>query len=121
MKSTLKLLALSAIAATALGSCSSDEEIFDVDGQGTVFFSATLNSDLKSRASATDDELRESCLLWISNSDKNLVREYMGLDNFPDNGEKLVAGHYTALAWAGDSVPASFTDRYFTEIGRAHV
>ena len=114
MKSTLKLLALSAIAATALGSCSSDEEIFDVDGQGTVFFSATLNSDLKSRASATDDELRESCLLWISNSDKNLVREYMGLDNFPDNGEKLVAGHYTALAWAGDSVPASFTDRYFT-------
>lgn len=112
MKSTLKLLALSAIAATALGSCSADEDIFDVKGEGTIFLSATLNSDVKARSSATDDELRESCIVWISNS-KGVVRRYDKAADIPSEGIKLVADNYVAEAWAGDSVPASFEDRYF--------
>lgn len=112
MKSTLKLLALSAIAATALGSCSADEDIFDVKGEGTIFLSATLNSDVKARSSATEDELRESCIVWISNS-KGVVRRYDKAADIPSEGIKLVADNYVAEAWAGDSVPASFDDRYF--------
>ncbi len=112
MKSTLKLLALSAIAVSALGSCSNDDEIFDVKGEGTVFLSTTLNSDVKVQSRATTDELLNSCMVWISNS-KGVVRRFDSAADIPAEGVKLVADHYVAEAWAGDSVPASFTDRYF--------
>lgn len=112
MKSTLKLLALSAIAATALGSCSNDDEIFELSGEGTLFLSTTMDHEVKSRASATLDQLKENSIIWIANS-KGLVREYYGLSEVPENGIKLLADNYTASVWAGDSVPASFTDRYF--------
>ena len=111
MKHSVKLLAAGCIAAAALSACSG-EEPFEVKGEGKVFISTTLNSDVKARSRATVEELRESTKIWISNS-TGLVRHFDSPNDLPTEGIKLVAGNYVAEAWAGDSVPASFDDRYF--------
>lgn len=111
MKTKLTYLAAAAIAVSALSGCSSEEPI-QTTGEGTVFFSATLNSDVKVRSRATLDELKETARLWISN-EKGLVRHYDVLADVPSEGVKLLTGNYVAEAWAGDSVPASFDDRFF--------
>lgn len=111
MKHTFRFLAAAAIAAAVLPACSSEEPLMS-EGEGTVFLSATLNSDVKVRSRADLDELRQSCMIWISNS-QGVVRQFATSADIPENGVKLISGHYVAEAWAGDSVPASWTDRYF--------
>lgn len=112
MKS-LYIPALVAVAAATFTGCSSEEEL--MVGEGRVMIRTTLNGDFEarsSRASSNIDELSRSCILWISNSN-GVVRHYTGLENVPADGIWLTANHYLAEAWAGDSVPASFTDRWF--------
>lgn len=60
----------------------------------------------------TDESLRNSTILWISNGE-GVVRKFNGLSTFPTGGERLVGGLYLAEAWAGDSVSASWTARYY--------
>lgn len=60
----------------------------------------------------TDEGLRNSTILWISNG-AGVVRKFNGLLTFPTDGERLVGGLYLAEAWAGDSVSASWTARYY--------
>lgn len=95
----------------AAAGCSSDEP-FAVKGEGTVYLSATISSDVKVRSRATMDEIKASCMVWISNS-KGLVRRFDNINDVPETGIKLLCGNYIGEAWAGDSVPASFEDRYF--------
>jgi len=75
---------------------------------------ASVSSDIKLASRAGIDELKENTLIWISKKDKGLVKKFEGLSSLPANGLWLTTGEYVAEGWAGDSVPASFTDRYFT-------
>lgn len=111
MKTYQILFAAMIPAIAGLSSCSDDREV--LTGEGRVMISATVNSDVKvvSRATA-EEELGEQCLIWISGT-KGLVRQYQGINNVPASGINLVAGHYVAEAWTGDSVSASFEDRWF--------
>lgn len=111
MKTILKYVAMAAIATTVMSSCSNEDEILTT-GEGTVYISTSVNSDVKVRSRATLDELRQSAMVWISNS-KGVVRQFDSANAIPSEGVKLLADNYVAEAWAGDSVPASFEHRYF--------
>ncbi len=110
---TNKILLATAIAASVMaGSCS--EERFAPEGEGRLMLTAAINTEVRdaSRADAETEELGESCMIWISN-EKGLVRRYIGINNLPADGIKLLNGRYTVEAWAGDSVTASFESRWF--------
>lgn len=111
MNNTIYKLAAAALVASGLSACS--QEQLPVEGEGHVKISATLNSDVTvvSRAQ-TEEELAESCTVWISNS-KGVVREYHGLNNIPAGGIDLYSGHYKAEGWAGVKSAASWEDRWF--------
>lgn len=96
---------------SGLSACS--EEQLVTEGEGHVKISATLSSDVTvvSRAQ-TEDELAQSCAVWISNS-RGVVREYHGLQNIPAEGIDLYSGHYKAEGWAGVKSAASWEDRWF--------
>ncbi len=110
MKTIYNKIAAVAIVAAALSSCSNDDFV-TADGQGTVFISAAVSSDVKAQ-SRTDVDGYQLQALWIANS-KGVQYEYKDLDELPAGGLKLLAGSYRAHAWVGDSVPASFDSRYF--------
>ena len=100
----------------ALTSCSDTfRPAEDGDGEGRLMLKATVNSDVvvNTRAGQTNDELAQKTLIWISNAG-GAVKKYNGIDEVPATGIKLLSGHYVAEAWAGDSVSASWDDRYFT-------
>ena len=108
------LLAVAAAGLLATTGCSDENDLYV--GEGTLILSATYNSDVKV-ISRTDSEqlaqeLGESTLIWISN-DKGLVRQFEGIDDIPAGGVKLVAGHYIAEAWAGDSLSADWEKKYY--------
>jgi hypothetical protein len=100
-----------ALGLAALSSCSDENDV--IVGEGRVFLSARINSDVKvvSRATAAEEYGKE-CMIWIS-SEKGLVRRYDGIDNIPADGITLNNGHYVAEAWAGDSVSASWDKRWY--------
>lgn len=96
----------------ALTACHDENELSD--GGARVYLNASVSSDIKLASRAGIDELKENTLIWISKKDKGLVKKFEGLSSLPANGLWLTTGEYVAEGWAGDSVPASFTDRYFT-------
>lgn len=105
---------ISALALAVLAtSCSNEDERFFSRELGRVTVAPEIKSDIEviGRSSATEADLDESLIFWISNS-KGPVRKYKGKANLPEE-DWLVAGHYVAEAWAGDSVSASFEDRWF--------
>ena len=108
----IKLFSAVALAVLTM-SCANDDERFFGRDEGRVMLSSEIRSDVKvvGRASATEEDLNESLIFWISNAN-GPVRKYKGKANLPQE-EWLAAGHYIAEAWAGDSVSASFDDRWF--------
>lgn len=110
IKKIFPILSVAALAAVMTG-CS-EEQTLPV-GEGKVYLSTCVNSDVKveSRAAA-EDELAASTILWISNSE-GVVRKYNGMSEVPSQGIKLIAGAYNVKAWAGTAAYASFTDRWF--------
>lgn len=114
MKACINHIAAAVLGAVLLPGCAADEP-FGFKGEGNVKLSTNISAKVNelSRASSNDQELAESTIVWISNS-KGPVRKFASLSEIPaDKGIKLLADNYTAEAWAGDSVPASFDDRYF--------
>ncbi|MDE6417550.1 MAG: DUF4493 domain-containing protein [Duncaniella sp.] len=113
MKSTYKYIAASVLMAAALTGCR-DEHLMD-GGEGTLRLSTTVNSEVEvvSRALSAEQEqaLAESAVIWISNS-KGLLYEYKGASKVPAT-LRLLSGHYTAEAWVGDSVPASWDKTFY--------
>lgn len=95
-------------------SCAHEFEPFE-KGAGTLRLSANVNSDVQivSRALTADQEkaLAESAIIWISN-EKGLVHEFIGASNVPES-LRLLSGAYTAEAWVGDSVPASWDKTFY--------
>lgn len=105
------LLAVSAMTGAGLMSCQS-ESPFDTDGEGVLRMNVAINSSL-TRAGEDNEEmdLASECVLYLSN-EKGLIYKYKGLQNVPE-ALTLKTGHYVAEAWTGDSVPASFTSRFY--------
>ena len=112
MKTSFKLTAIAAIAACAMASCADNNDLVVSNGEGRVFLSTTLNSDVTVKSRSEVDDLRDNSMVWISNA-KGVVYQFASASEIPVEGVRLVADNYVAEAWAGDSVPASFTDRYF--------
>ena len=111
MKKIYGIALMAAMLATGVTACSSDEPIIS-EGEATLHLSTTVNSDVEVRSRATVDELKASAIIWIS-SPAGVVRKFNGAAEIPAAGIKLMSGNYVAEVWTGDSVPASFDDRYF--------
>lgn len=105
------------ILSVCLASCSADDPFVSGDGQGTV----RMNVDIKSRLTRADDSgdaymnhLKETCRIYIlerKNDKDNVMHKWTGVDNIQP--VSMFYGTYYAEAYAGDSVPASFDDKYF--------
>lgn len=102
------------LAAGAVFTGCSDDMGFDRSGEGRIYLHTKVSTDVKvvSRAAAENAELASAATIWIS-SEKGVVRKYSGIEEVPADGIQLVAGHYVAEAWTGDSVAASFDTRWF--------
>lgn len=111
MNNKLKTLVVSAGLIATMAACIADEPLYS-EGEGTIFLSTRLNSDVQVRSRSELDDLAQSCDIWIAN-EKGIVRKYSGQDEIPAEGIRLVAGNYKAMIWAGDSVPASWNSRFF--------
>lgn len=100
-----------AMTAAVLTGCS-DEQTIPV-GEGTMYISTRVNSDVvvESRAT-TEEELAASTIVWIY-SDQGVVRKYNTMSEIPSSGIKLLSGNYTVKAWAGKLEYASFESRWF--------
>lgn len=103
-----------AFAALALfPSCAMDDP-FAEGGEGTLSLTADIRGDVKKTRAVAEDELaslREKCVVYIEN-DKGLIRKFKGLDNLPAQ-ITLRTGSYVAEAWSGDSVSASFSQKFY--------
>lgn len=113
IKKIFPVLSMAAVLAAMTG-CS-EEQTLPV-GEGKIYLSTRVNTDVKVESRAEEDELAaelgESTKIWISNSE-GVVRKYDGISSIPADGIKLLSGEYTVKAWAGTAAYASFTDRWF--------
>lgn len=90
-------------------SCVSDEP-FASSSEGTLKMQLVVNSNV-TRAEIGEEDLLSSCIIYVSN-EKGLLHDYKGVSELPD-ALPLKFGNYVAEAWAGDSVPASFTQKFY--------
>lgn len=79
------------------------------DGDGCVILSPLFKSETGGAAVAGD--LAERCTIYISNT-QGRIRSYNGISQLPSQ-IWLMSGDYVAEAWAGDSLPASFSAKYY--------
>lgn len=112
MKAKLYNIAATLLISLGMASCSDAWNTDEVAGEGTLSINTIVRGDVKvqSRA-ATGEDLADKLLIQISN-DKGVVRQYKGAADVPAS-IGLLSGSYTVNGWTGDSVPASFEDRYF--------
>lgn len=104
------------VAALLLGitatSCRDESLISYGQGEGKMTLRTSVMSDIKVVSRALSDEqhndLCTKALIWISDSQRNLLYKYNGLSSFPAEGLNLTSGSYLAEAWVGDSIPASW-------------
>ncbi len=87
------------------------ENPFESEGEGTVRLSTVVNSITTRADEVTSDQLRDNCVVYISN-EKGLIYKEKGLDNVKESFT-LKAGKYVAEAWTGDSVSASFDKKFY--------
>jgi len=111
-KKNISFLSMAAALTVAGLSGCSEEQTLPV-GEGTMYLSTRVNSDVvvESRATA-EEELAASTIVWIY-SDQGVVRKYNGMAEVPATGIKLISGTYTVKAWAGKAEYASFDSRWF--------
>lgn len=107
MKKILILAGASLMLATAC----SDEQNFG-EGQGRVLISTSVSTDMAVVSRSLEEDYAASTMIWIS-SNKGLIRRYNSLGELPTEPLVLQSGSYVAEGWCGDSVPASFDDRWF--------
>ena len=87
-------------------SCRDESLISYGAGEGKMTLRTSVMSDIKvvSR-SLTEEQHNDLCtkaLIWISDSQRNLLYKYNGLSSFPAEGLNLTSGSYLAEAWVGD-------------------
>ncbi len=110
------IIAALSLAGSLLAVSCSDSDMNETGGSGTLSLSASLKmpAALVADGASADLPEAESLMVWISNN-RGLIRRYNSVDEIPPS-VTLRAGHYVIEGWAGDSVPASFTSRYFKGI-----
>lgn len=91
-------------------SCVSDEPFVGNDGSGTLKLQLVVNSEV-TRAADDNQDLENKCVIYISGPE-GLLHKYKGLGEVPGS-ISLKSGNYVAEAWTGDSVPASFSDKFY--------
>lgn len=92
------------------------ESPFSVQGEGKVFLSTEMYSDVELSSRATLDQeskqdLEDKMTIYISN-EKGVIRKYSGVNNV-DLPITLKVGEYVIDAWTGDSIPASYDQKYY--------
>ena len=96
-----------------LGACKEDRDLAGEDGslQLSVGMSDKINIASRTLSSEEQMQLEDECKIRIY-SEKALVRKYEGTDNVPAS-IPLMSGSYSVRVTAGDSVAASFEQRFF--------
>jgi hypothetical protein len=96
-----------------LGACKEDRDI--AGEQGTLQLSVGMSDKITvaSRTLSNEEQtqLKQACKVRIYN-ETSLVRKYEGTDNVPSS-IPLMSGTYSVRVTAGDSVAASFDQRFF--------
>lgn len=105
-------MAVMTAAGVLLQGCSLDAPFGD-GGEGSLSITAEMNGDVACTRAVPENNqyLREKCIVYIENA-RGVMRKYKGVDNIPQN-ISLKVGHYVCNAWSGDSVPASYTDKFY--------
>lgn len=100
----------------ALVSCKEDTGIADVEGVLKLSVGVSDKVEVVSRSLAEEEQnvLGENCKIRIY-SGETLVQKYQGIDNLPAE-IALANGNYSVRVTAGDSVAASFEQRFFEGI-----
>ena len=96
-----------------MGACKEDRDLAGEDGslQLSVGMSDKINIASRTLSSEEQTQLKDECKIRIY-SEKALVRKYEGTDNVPAS-IPLMSGSYSVRVTAGDSVAASFEQRFF--------
>lgn len=102
--------------ALGLGSCAAESPFENVEEPGGVRLH-TVISNVTTRAISNDyaQQLRKNRMVYISRTNgenPGLVYKHRGLDDI-ENVIVLKPGNYAAEAWAGDSVAASLSSKFF--------
>ena len=96
-----------------LGACKEDRDI--AGEQGTLQLSVGMSDKItvasRTLSSEEQTQLEQACKVRIYN-ETSLVRKYEGTDNVPSS-IPLMSGTYSVRVTAGDSVAASFGQRFF--------
>lgn len=96
-----------------LGACKEDRDI--AGEQGTLQLSVGMSDKItvasRTLSSEEQTQLEQACKVRIYN-ETSLVRKYEGTDNVPSS-IPLMSGTYSVRVTAGDSVAASFNQRFF--------
>lgn len=96
-----------------LGACKEDRDI--AGEQGTLQLSIGMSDKItvasRTLSSEEQTQLEQACKVRIYN-ETSLVRKYEGTDNVPSS-IPLMSGTYSVRVTAGDSVAASFDQRFF--------
>ncbi len=97
----------------SLGACKEDRDI--AGEQGTLQLSVGMSDKItvasRTLSSEEQTQLKQACKVRIYN-ETSLVRKYEGTDNVPSS-IPLMSGTYSVRVTAGDSVAASFDQRFF--------
>ncbi len=95
------------------GACKEDRDI--AGEQGTLQLSVGMSDKItvasRTLSSEEQTQLEQACKVRIYN-ETSLVRKYEGVDNIPSS-IALMSGTYSVRVTAGDSVAASFDQRFF--------
>ena len=96
-----------------LGACKEDRDIAGEQGplQLSVGMSDKITVASRTLSSEEQTQLEQACKVRIYN-ETSLVRKYEGTDNVPSS-IPLMSGTYSVRVTAGDSVAASFDQRFF--------
>jgi hypothetical protein len=101
-----------AIVGISFTSCSDEHDL--LGGEGKVYISAKVSSDVKVVSRSVDeDDLNSKLIVWISNDEGAVVRKYNGFDNIPADGISLLSDHYVIEGWTGDSASADWDKKYY--------
>ena len=99
-------------------SCVSDTPFDGREGEGTLRMEMVINSNL-TRSIEGEDSLLQGSTIYISGQD-GLLYKYNGYDQVPAS-IPMKSGSYTAEAWTGDSVTASFEKKFFRGISKFNI